>query len=206
MAKNAFPWMLPATLAVILLIGAGAVYLTLRPAPGPSPATIDAAGTDIGGPFELTAQNGETVTSEELIDGPTLIYFGYTYCPDVCPFDVQRMADVVDLLAERGTAVKPVFITVDPERDDVEALGYYAEAMHPDMVALTGTDEEIAKAAKAYRVVYSRVEAADSAAVYLMNHSAYTYLATPGGVLALFRRDYPAEQIADDIEVLLAGR
>ena len=194
--------------AAIVVAGSLAVagWFALQPASSGhvSPAMVNADGAAIGGPFELTAHTGERITADELINGPTLIYFGYTFCPDICPVDTQIMVDAVDLLAERGIAVKPVFITIDPERDTPKELSYYAEAMHPKMVALTGTEAEVRVAADAYKVFYQRVDLEDSAAGYLMNHTGYTYLMTPQkGITALFRRDFPPEQIADDIEKVL---
>ena len=205
MQKNAMAIMLPVVLAAVLLIAAAGAYLVLSPPPAPSRATAMADGLGLTGKFSLTDHKGRAVTSEDVVDGPTLIYFGYTFCPDVCPYDVQRMVDVVDLLAEKGTAIRPVFITIDPARDDVAVLAEYADAMHPDLIALTGTDAQIAAAAKAYKVGYSKVQMAESEADYLMNHSVYTYLQTKDGVIALFRNSAPPEQIAEDIEKLLSG-
>ena len=128
--------------ATIVVAGSLAVagWFALQPSSSGhvSPAMVNADGAAIGGPFELTTHTGARITADELIDGPTLIYFGYTFCPDICPVDTQIMVDAVDLLAERGIAVKPVFITIDPERDTPKELSYYAEAMHPTMIALTG--------------------------------------------------------------------
>jgi protein SCO1 len=171
-----------------------------------SPSMVNVEGADIGGLFQLTAHTGERISSEQLIDGPTLIYFGYTFCPDVCPVDTQIMAEAVDILAEQGIEVRPVFITVNPERDTPEALADYAEAVHPDMVALTGTPDEIQAAADAYKVFYQKVEMGDSAAQYLMNHTSYFYLVTPEqGLTALFRRDVTPESLASDIARVLAA-
>jgi protein SCO1 len=193
--------------ALIAAIAAFALWLSLAPRPVElSPSMVNVQGADIGGPFELTAQSGERVSSEQLIDGPTLIYFGYTFCPDVCPVDTQIMAEAIDILAERGVEVTPVFITVDPERDTPEALADYAEAVHPEMVALTGTPDEIRAAADAYKVFYQKVEMEDSAAGYLMNHTSYFYLMTPEqGLTALFRRDVTPESLASDIARVLAA-
>jgi protein SCO1/2 len=192
--------------ALVVAIVAVALWLGFAQRPAElSPAMVNVQGADIGGPFELTAHTGERVTSEALIDGPTLIYFGYTFCPDVCPVDTQVMAQAVDILAEQGIEVTPVFITIDPERDTPAALGDYAEAVHPQMIALTGTPEEIRAAADAYKVFYQKVEMEDSAAGYLMNHTSYFYLMTPEhGLTALFRRDVSPESLAADISRVLA--
>ena len=117
------------------------------------------------------------------------------------------MVDVVDLLAERGISVKPVFVTIDPERDTPEELSYFAEAMHPEHGRADRVRRgDVRVAADAYKVFYQRVDVEGSAAEYLMNHTGYTYLMTPeSGITALFRRDFTPEQIADDIEKVLAN-
>jgi len=194
------------TLAGLVFAGlaAAAVFLYLGQPDGPvSPAAVNIAGADIGGPFALTDHTGAPVTSAALIDGPTLIYFGYTFCPDICPVDVAVMASAVDLLAGQGIAVTPVFITIDPARDTPEALAYYAEAMHPGMVALTGAEAEVRAAADAYRVYYQRVDLEESAADYLMNHSTFTYFVMPGGLKALFRNGFPPEEMAGEVARIL---
>jgi len=192
--------------AVFVLLGAAAIFLALRTSEdGPvSPAAINVSGAEIGGPFTLTDQTGKRVTSAEVIDGPTLIYFGYTFCPDVCPVDVAVMAAAVDLLDKQGFKVKPVFITVDPDRDTPEQLAYYAEAMHPRMVALTGTEAEIKAVADAYKVYYQRVDTADSAAGYLMNHSTLTYFMMPDGIRGMFRDKFPPEEMAGEVARILS--
>ncbi len=171
-----------------------------------APGVVDVGGADLGGPFTLTDQTGRRVTAEEVIDGPTLVYFGYTFCPDVCPIDTAIMVEATEMLAERGIEVTPVFVTVDPERDTPEALALWAEAMHPDLVALTGSPEAIAEAAEAYRVYYSRVEMPDSAAGYLMNHTAFTYFMTPDGIAGLFRHGVAPETIAAEVARTLGDR
>lgn len=192
-------------LAAALVVGVGLIALVLllaAPEEGRSPSTISVAGADIGGPFELTDQDGRRVASDELIDGPTLLYFGYTFCPDVCPVDVAVMAEATDLMAERGIDATPVFITVDPARDTPAVLSWFADAMHPEMVGLTGSEEEIAAAAEAYKVYYARAEG-DDPDNYLMNHSAFIYLMTPDGLAALFRRGATPEEIAEEAERVL---
>ena len=193
--------------ALVVVIVAGAIWLGLVGRPADlSPNMMNVEGADIGGPFELTTASGERITSDALIEGPTLIYFGYTFCPDVCPVDVQKMAQATDILAEDGTGLTPVFITVDPERDTPEELGEWAEAVHPDLVALTGSAEDVRAAADAYKVYYQKVEPEGSAAGYLMNHTTYFYLMTPGeGLTAMFRRDVTPEGLASDIERVLAA-
>jgi len=118
---------------------------------------VVAGGTAaIGGPFALTAADGRRVTEAEAIAGPTLVYFGYSFCPDFCPTDLARNALAADLLAERGVDVGQVFVSIDPARDTPEAVGAFAEAIHPDLLGLTGSAAHVEAAAKAYRVYYRK--------------------------------------------------
>ncbi|MEM9146031.1 MAG: SCO family protein [Pseudomonadota bacterium] len=190
-----------AALAVVAVGG----WLLLTPPDAPrSPAALAIGDTSFGGAFELTAHTGDRITDREVIDGPTLIYFGYTYCPDVCPIDAQVMAEAVEMLDQKGHDVTPVFVTVDPERDTPEELAGYAEAMHPKMLGLTGSEAEIKAVAELYKVYYDRVEMPDSAIDYLMNHTAYTYFMRPDGVAAVFRNGFPPEEMAGEVARILA--
>ncbi|MFV0475984.1 MAG: SCO family protein [Pikeienuella sp.] len=155
------------------------------------------AGASIGGPFTLVSETGETVDQAAVIDGPTLVYFGYTFCPDVCPVDAANMAQAVDLLAAQGLVVKPVFISIDPARDTPPVMADYTEILHPTMLGLTGSAEQVAAAAAAYKVYYARA-ASDDPEYYLMNHSAYIYLMTAGErFLTFFRRGDTPQTIAE---------
>ncbi len=155
-------------------------------------------GGDIGGPFELINGDGETVTDADVITEPSLIYFGYTFCPDVCPFDVSRNADAVDILAERGFSTTPVFISIDPERDTPEVVADYGDNMHERMIALTGSPEQVAAASKAYKTYYKAQK--DGTDEYLVDHSTFTYLVMPEiGFVEFFRRDVTAEQMAETV-------
>ena len=187
-------------------LAAAAIFLALYQPPDvpQSRAAINVAGAEIGGPFTLTDQHGNRVTSNEVIDGPTLIYFGYTFCPDICPVDVAIMASATDLLEEKGFIVKPVFITIDPARDTPEQMAYYAEAMHPRMVGLTGSEAEIKAVADAYKVYFQRVDTADSAAGYLMNHTTFTYFMMPDGIRGLFRNGFPPDEMAGEVARILS--
>jgi protein SCO1/2 len=134
----------------------------------------------VGGPFTLTDQTGKRVTDKDLRGRWALIYFGYTYCPDACPLGLQNMTHALDLLGDKAKTIRPVLITVDPARDTVAALADYAKSFHPDLLALTGSESEIAAAAKAYRVYYKKVESAQHSD-YLMDHSSIIYLMDPQG-------------------------
>lgn len=180
---------------LVALIGGTAVYTQLRSVPNEcNAATV--AGAAIGGPFELVDATGALVTDEDVLDRPSLVYFGYTFCPDICPFDVARNAEAVDLLKAMGLDVQPVFVTIDPARDTPEVMADYQFNMHPDLVGLTGSDEQIRAAAEAYKVYYARGTGDDE--YYLMDHSVFTYLMLPGNTLATyFRRETSAEDMAE---------
>jgi protein SCO1/2 len=156
------------------------------------------AGGDIGGPFTLVNTSGQTVTEKDVLQKPSLVYFGYTFCPDVCPLDMQRNVEAVDILEERGLDVTPVFISIDPERDTPEVLADYASNMHPKLVALTGSAEQVKAAAKAYKTVYNKRETGDE--YYMMDHMTFTYLMLPGeGFVDFFRREITSDQMAESV-------
>lgn len=164
-----------------------------------------AGGGDLGGPFELVNAAGQTVTDVDVITEPSLIYFGYTYCPDVCPLDVDRNAGAVDELAERGMSVTPIFITVDPKRDTPEVIGDFASNMHPKMIGLTGSPEQIKAASDAYRTYYKLHD--DGTDDYLVDHSTFSYLVMPGeGFVDFFRRELTPDQLADKIGCFIESR
>lgn len=156
------------------------------------------AGGAIGGPFTLVNGEGVTVTDAEVITEPTLIYFGYSFCPDVCPIDNMRNAQAVDILAEDGYSATPVFITIDPARDTPEVMGDYVQNFSDKMIGLTGSDAQVKAAADAYRIVYSRAD--DDPDYYLMNHSVFSYLVMPDtGFQTFFRRDTSPQEVADQV-------
>jgi protein SCO1/2 len=156
----------------------------------------------IGGPFALTDAAGGRVTDVEAIVKPTLVYFGYTFCPDFCPTDLSRNALAAENLAERGIDVGQVFITIDPERDTRNVVREYTAAIDPDLLGLTGTPEEIAAAAAAYKVYYRK---AGEDEYYMMDHSTFTYLMAPGvGFLDVYRSDASPEAVADSVACFAA--
>jgi protein SCO1/2 len=156
------------------------------------------AGGDIGGPFTLVNTAGQAVNDAEVLTKPALIYFGYTFCPDVCPLDMARNVEAVDQLDAQGIDVTPVFITIDPDRDTPEALADYASNMHPKLVALTGSAEQIQAASQAYKTFYKKRETGDE--YYLMDHSTFTYLMLPGaGFVDFYRREITSDQMAESV-------
>jgi protein SCO1/2 len=161
-------------------------------------------GGSIGGPFTLVDETGRTVTDAEVITGPTLVYFGYTFCPDVCPLDAERNGIAIDILAERGIAATALFITNDPARDTPEVLAAATGNWHPDMIGLTGSADQVAAAMAAYKV-YAKVRD-PSEEYYLIDHSTFTYLMLPGtGFVDFFKRETTAEQIADAVACVVAA-
>ncbi|WP_428685322.1 SCO family protein [Sphingopyxis sp.] len=159
-------------------------------------ATPPLAGAKIGGPFTLTDQDGKTVRDTDFAGKYRLVYFGYSYCPDICPVDLQKLMRGLAAFEKsdpaRGAKIAPMFITVDPERDTPAALKPFVSRYHPRLIGLTGTPEQIAAVAKAYVVIYNKVpgSAPDR---YLMAHSQLAFLMDPAGKpLALLPLDDPS--------------
>jgi protein SCO1 len=159
-------------------------------------STVAGGGGDIGGPFTLVDEDGKTVTDKDLLTKPTLVYFGYSFCPDVCPLDSARNAEAVDLLKAKGLDVTPIFISIDPERDTPAVMKSFTENLHPNMIGLTGTPEQLQAVSRAYKTYYKKQDSGDQ--YYMMDHSTFTYLMLPGhGFADFFTRDDTAEQIAE---------
>ncbi|MEP3297192.1 MAG: SCO family protein [Pseudoruegeria sp.] len=156
----------------------------------------------IGGPFTLVNTKGETVTDRDVFTKPSIVYFGYTFCPDVCPLDSARNAEAVDLLDEDGHDVTPVFITIDPERDTPEVVGEFVDVMHEKMIGLTGTLEQTSAASKAYRTYYRKQDGDPE--YYLVDHSTFSYLVLPEqGFVEFFNRDTTPEEMAKTAECFI---
>ncbi len=165
-----------------------------------------AGGTSaIGGSFELVSETGETVTDQDVLTEPSLIYFGYTFCPDICPMDTLRNADAVTLLEDRGKIVKPIMISIDPERDTPEVLAEFTDYLHPRMLGLTGSAAQVKAASQAFRTYYKKQEPEDGdAEYYLVDHSTFTYLTLPEiGFVEYFRRDVTPEKMAERVGCFL---
>jgi protein SCO1/2 len=187
------------------LIGAlaGAAILLLTTPQGGQP--VQSSGTAlIGGPFSLVGTDGKPVTDRDFRGRYMLIFFGFTHCPDICPAELQVIAQALDQLGDKAKNVVPVFITLDPERDTPEAMANYVKSFGPNFVGLTGSPEAIAAAAKAYRVSYSKVENNDSPGDYSVDHSALVYLMDPEGrYVTHFSYGLSAEQMAEKLGKLL---
>lgn len=154
----------------------------------------------VGGPFELTDETGKLVTDKEVITGPSLLYFGYTFCPDVCPLDVARNAEAVFQLDDRGYDVTPVFITYDYIRDTPQSVADFTDVMHPRMIGLVGTQPQVEAASRSYRT-YFKLKDPENDPYFLIDHSTQTYLSFPEpvGFVEFFNRDVPPEAMADRI-------
>jgi protein SCO1/2 len=167
--------------------------------------TVQSSGTAlVGGPFSLTGPDGKTVTDRDFRGRYMLVFFGFTHCPDICPAELQVIAQALDHLGDKAKKVVPVFITVDPERDTPQAMAEFVRSFGPNFVGLTGSPEAIAAAAKAYRVAYSKIETKDSSGDYTVDHSALVYLMGPDGkYVTHFSYGNSAEELAEKLDKLL---
>ena len=191
-SRKIFLW---ALLAAILAAAIG--YGIFRGLEGTGRRSADAEHA-IGGPFTLVDQDGRTVTERDFRGKLLLIHFGYTYSPDVCPTSLSAMAEALDLLGVDGDKVVPLFISIDPGRDTPEQLKMYVAYFDPRLVGLTGTPEQVAAAAKAYRIYYGRLNRKGADAEdYQMDHTAIIYLmGRKGEFRAHFPYETPAAAIA----------
>jgi protein SCO1/2 len=194
--KRVFAFLVLAGAAVIVGV---AGYSALKPGQGP----VSSGTALVGGPFELTAHTGARVSDKDLEGKYLLISFGFTYCPDVCPAELQVISAALDHLGDKGKDIQPIFITIDPERDTAEALSKYMPNFHPRYLGLTGSLEEIDKVAKAYRVYYAKGKEAGEGD-YLMDHSSIIYLMDKQGTfLKHFSYGTDAKALAAGIEAAI---
>lgn len=190
-----------AIVALVVVVFAFGAWLNLRHDDPPENAAVGGmvVNVDIGGPFELTDHTGAQFTRDDLAGDYALIYFGYTFCPDVCPTELGLMAEAIDLLEGDGERVRPVMITIDPERDTPDVLSEYVPLFHKRLVGLTGTEQEVRDVATKYRVFYRRFEDPNYT-YYLMDHTSFVYLLSPTGEIAsMFRYQTPPEEMAATI-------
>ncbi len=185
--------------AAVVLILAGALGVTLI-----TKGTPEAGGKAlIGGPFTLVDHNGKPVTEKDFEGRFMLAYFGYTFCPDFCPLGLSTITEALEILDEDDAGkVTPVFFSVDPKRDTVERLADYVPNFHPRMMGLTGTDEQVAAAAKAYRIYYNIPE--HEGDDYPVDHSTFIYLMDPDGAYSThFSHDATPEEVAERLKTEL---
>lgn len=207
-------WRAPALLAVIAAAAAGA-WLHLRddvPAAGSREGAarlmselMSGQGT-VGGAFSLTDAVGARRSLSDFRGKLVLLYFGFTYCPDVCPTDLMAMGNLVRSLGPAGDQVQPVFVTLDPERDKPEVLRAYVASFHPRFVALTGTEDEIRRVATSYKVYFEKVKP-PGVSTYLIDHTAYVFLLDrEGRFITLFPPGTPQERMAVMVREQLKGK
>lgn len=192
-------------LASILILGS-AVTLMIgwRPMGSPPVPPGPLEGAAIGGPFRLTDQVGRVVTSDSLRGRYRLMYFGFTFCPDICPTDVQKMSQALRLFERsdptRAARIQPIMVTIDPERDTPEVLKQFVSAFHPRLMGLTGRPAAIADTLRRFGIYASRQQVG-GASGYLMDHSAMIYLMGPeGNPITFFARNSTPDQIASELD------
>ena len=190
------------TLRVLLVIaafaaGLASVLAVLLIVAGRGPAPIMATASAVGGAFQLTDQNGRTVTEEDLKGHPTLVFFGFTHCPDVCPSTLFEVSEVLRQLGPEAGGARGLFVTVDPERDTPEALKDYLASFDPHLSGLTGSREAIDRMLKTYRVYAKKVPTENGG--YTMDHSVLVYLMDKQGrfVAPFSLKRRPEEAAAD---------
>lgn len=183
------------------LIGALAGAAALILANGQETRGVATTGTAlVGGPFTLVDQTGKTVTDTDFRGRHMLVFFGFTHCPDICPAELQVLAATLEALGPEASKVVPIFISVDPERDTPEVMADYVKNFGDKFVGLTGSPEQVAAAAKAYRVSYAKFKEKDSATDYSVDHSALVYLMGPNGdYLTHFPYGTSAEKMAETL-------
>lgn len=185
--------------AVLAVIAAGAAVWTFLNAPKPQATSSGTAS--VGGPFTLVDQHDNTVTDQSFRGRWMVVFFGFTHCPDICPTALNDMSMTLQELGPAADKVQPIFITVDPERDTVQAMAEYVANFDPRIVALTGTPEQVAQAAKAYRVYYKKVPQGDG---YTMDHTGILYVMDPQGrFMTHFTPNTPPADMAARIRKLL---
>ena len=190
--------------AVLLVSSAAAISLVILRGGQLEQPHIVSGKALIGGPFTLTDHRGKRVTEKDFEGGFTLVYFGYTFCPDICPAELQVISAALDQLGERAKNVTPLFITLDPERDDVKQMASYVSNFHERLIGLTGSLEDIRAAAKTYRVYFAKVEDQSSGDYYLLDHSSAVYLMGPKGeYLAHFSYGAGVDKMAHGIAKFL---
>jgi protein SCO1 len=179
----------------VLVIGSGA-FLWL---------TQGGTSSFVGGPFSLVDGTGRQVTDHDFRGKYMLVYFGYTFCPDVCPTTLNEVSDALDRLGGKADRLQAIFITVDPKRDTPAAVKQYVAAFTPRLIGLTGSDEQIAKVAQEYRVYYAEHRTGSGPNDYTMDHSSVLYLMGPDGkFIAPIRADMDGAKMAADLDRLMS--
>jgi protein SCO1/2 len=196
-------------IAAALLLAAVAVVPARAQEPDPARAArmmddLMWGRGQIGGPFTLTDQTGKTRTDADFRGELMLVYFGYTYCPDICPTDLAQISQAIDKLGAAGDDVQPLFISVDPERDTPSVLAQYVAMFHPRLIGLTGTPEQVRAVADSYKAYYAKYVPPDRS-VYLIDHTGFTYLmGRSGEYLGFFPPGTSSDRMVEIIRQHLA--
>jgi protein SCO1/2 len=194
-----------AALGLVAVIGLLEAY-ALRDDAGPNATPIvSTTSTPAGGPFSLVDGTGATITDQSFRGRWELVFFGYTYCPDLCPTTLSTIADALNELGPLATQIQPIFITVDPKRDTPKVIGDYVRNFDPRIVGLTGSAEAIAAVAAEYKVYYAVHKTGDGPDDYLMDHSGFVYLMNPEGRFArVLAGDISDKAMADKMRPFLS--
>jgi protein SCO1/2 len=181
------------------------VVAPLQPPPKSAKVAQVPAPPPVGGPFTMVNQHGQTVRDTDFQGRHMLIFFGYTYCPDICPTVLTNVTQALELLGPAAAKVQPIFVSVDPERDTPDQLKMYLDHFHPTMVGLTGSKQQVAAVKKAYRVYAAKADqSADDPDDYLMAHGSILYLmGTKGEFEAFFGHQSDPETMAHRIKEFL---
>lgn len=191
--------MIPILLAAVAGLILAGVFAYFAPKQAPQDANTLMAVTEdaFGGPFTMTDHNGKTVTEKDFAGQYRLIFFGFTYCPAICPTELAKITKVMQLLGDKAKDVHPIYVTVDPERDTPAKMKNYVEMFHPSITGLTGTAEQTKAITKAYKIYYAKVDD-PKLSEYTMDHSSFTYFLGPDDrLLHIFKLPDTAEQMAD---------
>lgn len=207
---SALSWKLPPAgavfgLAVFALAGFGAGFLTQNPdeaAAKPEPQSSAAINVDAMEiqRIVLTSHDGTSINWGSFSGRYRLVFFGYTFCPDVCPMGLSNLAEVIDLLEEKGMSPDSIFVTVDPKRDTPEVLKEYVTAFHDKLLGLSGKEQQIRKLSEAFKAFYQRSDPDDDSEYYLIDHTSYIYLISPdGSMLGYYPEASDPEDLAEHI-------
>lgn len=198
--SGSMKWYLLGFVLILAAVGAAVTFMMPRNASG----LVEDPSIPIGGEFVMTSHTGERMTHENFLGSPTIFYFGFTFCPDICPTQLVEISDALDQAGVTKDDIDFVFVTIDPERDTPQAMSDYVSAFHPDLVGLTGTEQQVADMAKAYRIFYSRIDRPDLPEAYTMDHSTFTYVMGPNGhYMTHFNHGVTRDEIASVIQSVL---
>ena len=196
------------TIAFLILAAMVLILFLYLPGMRPEqPSTTSTGTVAIGGPFTLTDVHGKTITEADLKGRYSLVFFGFTHCPDICPLALQVVSQALEAAGPAAEKVQPVFITIDPERDTSEAMAAYMANFDPRFMALTGTPDQVQGAEKSYRVFAAKVPIKEAEGKdtgdYAMNHTGYIYLMDRNGqYLAHFQKDTAPDELAARLKQL----